>query len=165
MSRQPSPPRAPAVRVYDELGEMRPGYDPGVLLSQNFEKVDQHLWAAFHFGIPSHPELAEYCGVGVEGTDMEGGHSDTMVDVGFFCRSQQSNARQTDELAVKKFMLLAAMCVFEPTRSSYEERCPDSKFRPWINELRGNMDKFSTGIHKDGVSKCPCVNCRRSSRS
>jgi hypothetical protein len=157
MLRQRSPPRSPAQRVYDELGEMRPGYDPGVLLSQNFKKVDQHLWAAFHFGIPSHAELADFCGVGVNGTGSEGGHSNTMVDVGIFCRSQQSNARHTDELAVKKFLLLAAMCIFEPTRSYYEERCPVAKFKPWFKQLRDSLDKFSTGVHKDGVSKCEKV--------
>ena len=44
---------------YDELGEMREGYSPGVLLSRDFTKVDQHVWAAFSTGLSSHPELSK----------------------------------------------------------------------------------------------------------
>jgi hypothetical protein len=121
---------------------MRPGYDPGVLISQNFIKVDQHLWAALQWGLCTNYEIQQML---------------EMPEEGGVCHEQHKQARKTEDLAVKKFFLLGAIALFEPTREYYRIKCPKEKFEPWLRNLTEKLSAFMMGAGKKGVGSCKCV--------
>jgi hypothetical protein len=149
---------------YDELGEMREGYSPGVLLSHDFTKVDQHIWAAFSTGLSSHPELcklSEYVEKNSETCQAEHSKQDNLTEMHLFCASQMKKCRDTTELGVKKFALLVCICKLEATQDFYRQRSPPEIFEPWLVKLKENLHKFFFGAHKWGDEKCKTLSdCR-----
>ena len=148
------------MRQYDELGEMRQGYAAGVLLSQDFTKVDQHLWAAFSSGLETHSELSflsrylekDSCSSRDE-SDLDGYEEMTL-----FCYEQMKKCRDTTDLAVKKFALLVCICTLESTQNFYRRTSDPRVFEPWLASLKNNLDAFIFGKHKNGKEdKCKSV--------
>ena len=100
----------------DELGEMREGLAAGVLLSQDFTKIDQHLWAAFSCGLEMHPQLQifkDYLTPPLPPNDEE---VDGYEEMKHFCFQQMKKSRDTSNLVVKKFALLVCICLLEMKR-------------------------------------------------
>lgn len=146
---------------YDELGEMREGYAPGALLSQDFTKVDQHLWAAFSSGLETHPELCFFKDY-LEKTHLEVEPKNEDVDgyeeMKLFCYQQMKMCRDTTDLVVKKFALLVCIRVLESTQNYYRQKSPPEVFEPWLENLKVNLDTLMFGRHKGkGDEKCKSV--------
>jgi len=113
----------------DILGEMREGMNPGLLTSQDFYTVDRDLWAAFDH----HSKHSKFCA---------------------FCETMMHEARSSDDLAVKKMMVMTLMCIHPEISGYYEQKCPPYKFKPWFGDLEKNLRNFTRGLHRDGASKC-----------
>jgi hypothetical protein len=114
----------------DEFGEMRDGLNPGLLLSQGFLTVDRHLWAGFDQVVKKRMHVSEYC------------------------LTIMKQARQTDDLAVKKMFIMTLMCMYEDLREYYASVCPPHKFNPWYRDLKKHLDIFLCGAHRNPGSKC-----------
>lgn len=114
----------------DELGEMREGMNPGLLVSQDFLTVDRHLWAAFQ---QMHKHLEP---------------------PGEYCQRIMRRARKTQELSVKKILWLTCLTLSPAMSHYYGEHCDARKFVPFMKQLRQSLKLFMTGLHRNGVSKC-----------
>ena len=114
----------------DELGEMREGFSPGLLVSRDFRTVNRHFASAFENGLKKNMKVSSYC--------------QDVVD----------RARRSEDLAVKKMLFLTILCICPEVREYYEANCPPKKFAPWMRELPGHIEEFLRGKNRPGVSKC-----------
>jgi hypothetical protein len=114
----------------DELGEMREGMNPGILVSQDFRTVNRHFSSAFENGLKSKEKVSSYC--------------DEIFQ----------QARASEDLAVKKLLFMTVLCLDPDVCGYYAKTCPPKKFLPWIETLRPSLECFVSGKHRDGVSKC-----------
>lgn len=137
----------------DELGEMREGFAAGVLLSQDFTKIDQHLWAAFSCGLESHPQLSGFRDYLTPPPPPKDEEIDGYEDMKLFCFQQMKKCRDTPDLVVKKFALLVCICLLEPTQNYYRQKSKPEVFEPWLEHLQKNVDIFMFGQHKHGEKK------------
>ena len=114
----------------DELGEMRDGMSPGVLVSRDFRTVNRHFYSAFENGLKRSSTVDNYC------------------------QRIMDEARASEDLSVKKMLFMTMLCLCPEVRKYYEENCPSEKFRPWFAALPGHINDFVNGRKRDGVAKC-----------
>lgn len=114
----------------DELGEMRVGMNPGLLVSQDFRTVNRHFYSAFEKVLKPRMSVSPYCEEIVKKT------------------------LAAESLVAKKLLFLTMLCMFPEVSEYYANNCPPSKFLPWVSSLRENLDIFLAGKHRDMSSKC-----------
>lgn len=114
----------------DELGEMREGMNPGVLVSQDFRTVNRHFTSAVEKVLKKQMKVTPYC------------------------EEIMRRARLSEGLAVKKLLFLTSLCMFPEIREYYANTCDPRKFDPWFASLEASLDTFLTGRHRDETSKC-----------
>lgn len=115
----------------DELGEMREGMSPGVLVSRDFRTVNRHFSSAFENGLKR-----------------------STVRVSDYCQRIADEARASEDLAVKKLLFMTVLCLCPEVRKYYEANSPPEKFGPWFAALPGHIEDFVNGRKRDGVTKC-----------
>jgi hypothetical protein len=109
---------------------MRPGFNQGLLVSQDFRTVNRHFMSAFENGLKSQTTVSPYC------------------------EAVFARAYNGEDLSVKKLLFMTLLCQVPEIREYYESTCPPKKFTPWFNALRSHLDTFLAGKHRDGQSKC-----------